>query len=134
MKHVIPKNKEYFFENNIIISQTDSEGILTYANRAFFEISGYNKEEIIDQPYSILRHPDMPQEVFHKMWQTIQSGQIWNGTIKNLRKDGLYYWVSMEILPIKDETTQNIIAYMAVERAALQKDIQDNEAAYQKML
>ena len=134
MSKVIPKDKEYFFDDNVIISQTDTKGIITYGNRAFFKISGYDKEELVGKPHNIIRHPDMPKEVFQKMWETIQSGQVWNGLIKNLRKDGLYYWVDTEILPVKDENTDKITGYIAARKAASRKDIQENEEIYQKML
>ena len=133
MSKVIPKDKEYFFDDNVIISQTDTKGIITYGNRAFFKISGYDKEELVGQHHNIIRHPDMPKEVFQKMWETIQSGQVWNGPIKNLRKDGLYYWVDTEILPVKDDN-DTIIGYIASRKAASRKDIQENEEIYQKML
>ena len=133
MSKVIPKDKEYFFDDNVIISQTDLKGIITYGNRAFFTISGYEKDELIGQTHNILRHPDMPKELFKKIWETIQAGQVWNGLIKNLRKDGLYYWVDTEILPVRDENDE-VIGYIAVRKAASRKDIQENEEIYQKML
>jgi len=133
MSKVIPKDKEYFFDENVIISQTDTQGIITYANKMFYKVSGYDKEELLGKPHSIVRHPDMPKEIFKKMWETIQSGQAWNGLVKNLRKDGLYYWVDTEILPIKDDDG-NITGYIAARKAASRKDIQENEEIYKKML
>ena len=133
MHKIIPKDKEYFFDDNVIISQTDLKGVITYGNRAFFTISGYEKDELIGQTHNILRHPDMPKEVFKKIWETIQAGQVWNGLIKNLRKDGLYYWVDTEILPVRDENDE-VIGYIAARKAASRKDIQENEEIYQKML
>ncbi|WP_297432104.1 PAS domain-containing protein [Sulfurimonas sp.] len=133
MSKVIPKDKEYFFDDNVIISQTDIKGIITYGNRVFFQVSGYKKDELIGQSHNILRHPDMPKEVFKKMWKAIQSGQAWNGLIKNLRKDGLYYWVETEILPVRDNNDE-IIGYIAARKAASRKDIQEHEEIYQKML
>ncbi len=133
MNKVIPKDKEYFFDDNVIISQTDLKGVITYANRVFIQVCGYNKDELIGKPHNILRHPDMPKEVFQKMWQTIQNGQVWNGLIKNLRKDGLYYWVDTEILPLKNDEGE-ITGYIAARKAASRKDIQENEEIYQKML
>jgi len=133
MSKVIPKDKEYFFDENVIISQTDLKGVITFANRVFYKVSGYDKDELIGKPHSILRHPDMPKEVFKKMWETIQSGQAWNGLVKNLRKDGLYYWVDTEILPIKDDNNA-IIGYIAARKAASRKNIQENEEIYTKML
>ena len=132
MCKVIPKDQEYFFDEDVIISQTDAEGIITYVNRVFCKVSGYENKELIGQPHSIVRHPDMPKEIFHKMWKTIQSGQAWNGLIKNLRKDGHYYWINTEILPIKDNNNE-ITGYIAAKRAASRKDIQENEQAYSLM-
>jgi aerotaxis receptor len=133
MSKVVPVDKEYFFDENVIISQTDTKGIITYANRVFCKVSGYESNELIGQPHNIVRHPDMPKEVFKKMWETIQSGQAWNGLVKNLRKDGLYYWVDTEILPVKNNANE-ITGYIAARKAASRKDIQENEEIYSKML
>jgi aerotaxis receptor len=133
MNKVTPIDEEYFFDGSVIISQTDLKGVITYANRAFSEVSGYSVEELIGKPHNILRHPDMPKATFEKMWSTIQSGQAWNGLVKNLRKDGKYYWVDTEILPVKDENN-NITGYIAARKAASRKDIQENEETYKKML
>jgi aerotaxis receptor len=133
MNRPIPIDEEYFFEDAAIISQTDLKGTITYANRAFSEVSGYSVEELLGKPHNILRHPDMPKVVFEKMWSTIQSGQAWNGLVKNLRKDGKYYWVDSEILPIKDNNNK-ITGYIAARKAASRKDIQENEETYKRML
>ncbi len=133
MNKVTPINEEFLHEGKVIISQTDSAGVITYANRRFCEISGYSIDELVGSPHTIVRHPDMPKAVFAKMWSTIQGGQIWNGLVKNLRKDGLYYWVDTEILPIKDENDK-ITGYIAARNAASRKDIKENEKIYQKML
>ena len=133
MNRATPIDEEYFFEGSAIISQTDLKGVITYANRAFSEVSGYSVEELVGKPHNILRHPDMPKVVFEKMWSTIQSGQAWNGLVKNLRKDGRYYWVDTEILPIKDNDDK-ITGYIAARKAASRKDIQENEETYAKML
>ncbi len=133
MNKVTPINEEYLHEGKIIISQTDSAGVITFANRRFCEISGYSIDELVGSPHSIIRHPDMPKAAFAKMWDTIQDGQIWNGLVKNLRKDGLYYWVDTEIMPIKDENDK-ITGYIAARNAASRKDIKENEELYQKML
>ena len=133
MSKVIPKDKEYFFDDNVIISQTDAKGIITYGNRAFFNVSGYEKEELIGYPHNVIRHPDMPKEIFKKMWETIQSGEVWNGLVKSLRKDGRYYWLNTEILPIQNENNK-IIGYISTKKVASKKDIQENEEIYQKML
>lgn len=133
MEKVTPIDEEYMFEDLVIVSQTDEKGIITYANKAFCEVSGYSVEELIGQPHNIIRHPDMPSAAFEKMWSTIQGGQAWNGIVKNLRKDGKYYWVDSEVLPIKDNDDK-ITGFIAARRAASRKDIVDTEEAYQKML
>ncbi|PHR55368.1 MAG: aerotaxis receptor Aer [Arcobacter sp.] len=125
-------DSEYLFQGRVIISETDLKGVITYANRKFCEISGYTREELIGQPHNIIRHPDMPKEAFSKVWSTIQAGQIWHGLIKNLRKDGQYYWVETEILPSKDNDGK-VIGYVAARKAASRKDVQETSEMYQIM-
>jgi len=84
-------------QDELIVSRTDLNGYITYANDIFANISGYTPEELVGKPHSIVRHPDMPHSVFKKMWETIRSGDIWRGYVKNLRKDGGYYWVYAEV-------------------------------------
>ena len=132
MGQVEAKNEEFLFQGRVIVSETDLKGVITYANRKFCEISGYSKEELIGKSHSLIRHPDMPKEAFEKMWETIQSGQIWHGLVKNLRKDGQFYWVETEILPSKDKDG-NIIGYAAARRPAARKDVEETSAMYQKM-
>ena len=133
MNKVIPIDKEYIFEGSVIISQTDLKGKITFVNRKFCEISGYRVDELIGSNHNIIRHPDMPDEIFTKMWNTIKDGQSWNGLIKNLRKDGLYYWVDSEIIPIHDNN-KSITGYIAARRAASRKNINESQALYKKML
>ena len=133
MSNVTPIDEEYIYEGSVIISQTDLDGTIVYANKMFCEISGYKSEELVGQPHSMLRHPDMPKSVFAKMWQTIQSGQMWNGLIKNLRKDGLYYWVDSEILPVYDDDN-NMTGYIAARKPASRKNILEVQENYNKML
>lgn len=92
----------YFVETEVpndelIVSRTDLDGYITYANDTFAEISGYLPEELIGKPHSIVRHPDMPSSVFKEMWSLIKSQEQWSGYVKNLRKDGGYYWVYAEV-------------------------------------
>jgi len=80
-------------QDELIISRTDLDGNITYANETFCEISGYTEDELIGQPHSIVRHPDMPKEAFKDLWQTVKEGKQWKGVVKNLRKDKGFYWV-----------------------------------------
>lgn len=125
-------DEEFLFQGRVIVSETDTKGIITYANRKFCEISGYTQEELIGQPHNIIRHPDMPKEAFSKLWSTIQSGQIWHGLVKNLRKDGQFYWVETEILPAKNENNE-ITGYVAARRSSSRKNIEETAIMYRKM-
>ena len=84
-------------KDELIISRTDLNGIITYANETFAHISGYEPEELIGKPHNILRHPDMPKRIFKELWDTIKAGNIWSGYVKNMRKDRGYYWVYAEV-------------------------------------
>ncbi len=91
-------NSEFLIETIVppgedIISRTDLNGTITYANDLFCEISGYSADELIGKPHSIVRHPDMPKSVFKDLWETIKNKRQWVGIVKNLRKDGGFYWV-----------------------------------------
>ena len=80
-------------QEELIISRTDLNGKITYANETFCEISGYDENELIGQPHSIVRHPDMPSAAFSDLWETIKEKKQWRGVVKNLRKDKGFYWV-----------------------------------------
>lgn len=126
-------DKEYAFDGNgVIISQTNLSGIITFANRKFCEVSGYKASELVGKNHNIIRHPDMPKAAFTKMWDKISSGQIWTGIVKNLRKDGLYYWVDTEIIPIYNEEN-NMSGYIAARKPAALKDVEEYEELYKKM-
>lgn len=91
-------SSEFFLETEVpqdelIISRTDLNGNITYANETFCEISGYSLEELIGKSHNIVRHPDMPRKVFAELWQTLKEKKQWTGIIKNLRKDTGFYWV-----------------------------------------
>lgn len=128
-----PIDEEYLFDGRAIVSETDLKGIITFANRKFCEISGYSIEELIGEPHHLIRHPDMPRAAFIQMWQTIQAGTLWHGLVKNLRKDGRYYWVDTEVTPTYDENG-NVKGYMAARKPASRKNIEETSAQYQKML
>lgn len=87
------------FDKNVIASETNEEGVIVYVSEAFCKISGFTKEELIGKTHSIVRHPDMPKEVFDDMWKTIKSGLVWKGEVKNRTKDGDFYWVESIITP-----------------------------------
>lgn len=133
MERPTPIDEEYFFEGRAIVSETDLEGIITFANRRFCEISGYSADELVGQPHNIIRHPDMPRAAFEQVWKTIQSGTIWHGLVKNLRKDGKFYWVDTEVSPMYD-ANGIVKGYMAARKPASRKNIEETAAIYKKMI
>lgn len=93
---------EFLFETEVpegemIISRTDLSGKITYANALFAQISGFSTQELVGKPHSIVRHPDMPKQVFKKMWEDLARDGRWEGVVKNMRKDTGYYWVHATI-------------------------------------
>jgi aerotaxis receptor len=133
MKRPDPIDEEYLFKDGVIVSSTDLKGIITYANRKFCEISGYDKKELTGKNHNIVRHPDMPKAAFKDMWDTIKSGSEWTGIVKNLRKDGRYYWVYTHVTPIKNDTGE-IVGYTAARRPASQNEKEESTALYADML
>ena len=85
-----------------IVSKTDLKGNITYVNDAFIKISGYKKEELLGRNHNIIRHPEVPRNLFKDMWKKIKNKQMWQGEVKNLKKDGSYYVVQSLIMPILD--------------------------------
>ncbi|HNB46022.1 MAG TPA: PAS domain-containing protein, partial [Burkholderiaceae bacterium] len=83
-----------------IVSESDKKGNILSINDKFCEVSQYSREELIGQPHSTTRHPDMPKETFKKLWQTIGRGEIFRGVIKNRAKDGTPYYVDAVIAPV----------------------------------
>jgi len=107
-----PMNEEVPFDGGVMITETDTSGVITYANRKFRELTGYTKEELIGSPHNINRHPDMPKAAFKDMWNIIRSGEYWEGYVKNMTKDGKYYLVVVWIKP-KFDNNGKIVGYIA---------------------
>lgn len=103
-----------FPEGRLIVSSTDLKGVITAANASFVAMSGYSKEELLGAPHHILRHPDMPAVAFKDLWDTIAAGRKWSGYVKNLRKDGRYYWVYATVIP--NVRNSQIVGYTSVRR------------------
>ncbi len=119
-------------EGRLIVSRTDTRGIITHVNRSFVEMSGYTEDELIGAPHSILRHPDMPKAAFADLWRTVQRGEIWQGYVKNLRKDGAYYWVKATVIP--NVRRGEIVGYTSVRRKPERCKVEECIALYARML
>lgn len=101
-------------DGKLIVSTTDKDGIITHVNKSFVEMSGYTEAELLGAPHSILRHPDMPPAAFKDLWDTVNRGEHWQGFVKNLRKDGGYYWVKATVIP--NIRQGKVVSYTSVRR------------------
>ncbi len=119
-------------EGKLIVSRTDTKGVITHCNQSFVDMSGFEESEIIGQPHYILRHPDMPAAAFKDLWDTIQSGKKWKGYVKNLRKDGRYYWVYAVVVP--NVRKGKVIGYASVRRKPSRTKINECISLYKTML
>jgi PAS domain S-box-containing protein len=90
------------FDKVAIVSKTNTNKEIIYVNDFFCEISGYSKEELLGKEHEVVRHPDMPKSVFTKMWEELEMGNTWEGTIKNKAKDGSPYFLHYVVIPLKD--------------------------------
>ena len=135
MQKPTPRDEEIILDpKRYLVSETDEKGIITYVNDYFMEVSGYSKEELIGQPHSILRHPDMPKVIFKLLWETIQAGHNINAVIKNLAKDGRYYWIFTEFEIRKDTDSGKIIGYHASRKAVSKHIVEVISEIYGKLL
>lgn len=105
MRNNQPVNDEHYVlgEQQFLISQTDTDGNIIYANPAFIDVSGFERHELIGAPHNLVRHPDMPKVAFANLWQTLRDGETWVGMVKNRRKDGGYYWVRATVMPMIED-------------------------------
>ena len=124
--------REYAFPaGQALVSTTDLQGRILYCNPAFIEVSGYIREELLGQPHNMIRHPDMPEEAFRDMWQTIESGQPWSGLVKNRRKNGDHYWVMANVTPLLDGDRP--VGYMSVRTLPDRQQVSEAETLYARM-
>lgn len=118
-----PTNIEVQFEkDDFIVSKTDLRGRITYANRSFCKVAGYSERELIGQPHSILRHPDMPRAVFKLLWDTLGERREIFAYVKNMTRRGDYYWVFAHVTPSYD-ANGNVIGYHSNRRVPDRKVI-----------
>ena len=120
-------------ENDFIVSKTDLKGRITYGNEIFIEFSGYTEAELLGAQHNIIRHPDMPRGVFRFLWDSIAAGNEVFAYVKNMAKDGSYYWVFANVTPDYD-AAGNIIGYLSVRRAPKRSALPVVEGLYKAML
>jgi len=121
--------REYVLPDGVtLMSSTDLDSRLTYANAAFIEVSGFEPEELIGSFHNLVRHPDMPPEAFADMWATLKAGLSWSGLVKNRRKNGDHYWVRANATPVRDG--RQVVRYMSVRTKPPREEVAATEELY----
>ncbi|QJE01617.1 PAS domain S-box protein [Massilia forsythiae] len=115
-------------EGQSIVSKTDVKGRITYVNPAFVEVSGFGIDELIGKAHNVVRHPDMPPAAFADLWATLQAGMPWTGLVKNRRKNGDFYWVVANVVPVREGG--RTVGYMSVRTRPERAQVAAAEAAY----
>ncbi|WP_017430721.1 methyl-accepting chemotaxis protein [Vreelandella jeotgali] len=133
MRQNYPVNqKEYVLgDDEVLISRSDLQGNIVYANAVFVTVSGYSRDELLGAPHSILRHPDIPPPVFADLWKTLKAGHTWQGVLKNRRKGGGFYWVYATVAPLRENG--QVVGYTSVRRRASAASIRRATAVYADM-
>jgi aerotaxis receptor len=124
---VTQRNIDYS-ESDVFVTKTDTKSIITYANDAFVEISGFSREELIGKSHNMVRHPDMPSWAFADLWKTVKSGRPWRGLVKNRAKNGDHYWVRATVSPIIENN--NIVGYLSLRKKPNQTELTQAETLY----
>lgn len=131
---VKPTGRESLFtEDEIIVTKTDLKGRITYANDVFLRVSCFNAREVIGQPHSIIRHPDMPRAIFKLLWDTLQAKQELFAYVVNLASNGDHYWVFAHITPSFD-AAGNVVGYHSNRRKPDPAQIERIKPIYQQLL
>ncbi len=118
-------------KGTILVTETNPKGIITKANEAFVEISGFSETELIGSNHNIVRHPDMPPEAFADLWKTIKQGKPWVGLVKNRAKNGDYYWVEANVTPIYENG--RLVSYLSCRYAPTREQVREAEILYDKI-
>ncbi|HCB2601449.1 TPA: methyl-accepting chemotaxis protein [Citrobacter koseri] len=124
--------KEYLLNNKTtLLSTTDKDSHITYANSAFIDASGFNETQLMGKPHNIIRHPDMPSAAFADMWHTILQGDSWTGLVKNRRQNGDHYWVRANVTPVWQN--EKLMGYISVRTVPSRDEVSHSEQLYQKI-
>jgi len=116
------ERRERVMAMTTLLSETDLQGVIQYANSKFCDVAKYSLDELVGRPHNIVRHPDMPKELFRLLWNTIKRGEVFRGIIKNRAKDGSHYWVDATIVPLRDESGK-VIKYVGSRYHILEDEV-----------
>lgn len=122
-----------FPENEIIVSKTDLKGKILYGNRIFIELSGYTEKELLGKPHNIVRHPDMPKVIFKFLWDFVKNGKEIIAYVKNLSKDGSFYWVKAFVTPSFNGKGE-IVGYHSIRLKPTETAKESISALYKELL
>ena len=125
-------DKEYILaDNDTLMSTTDLQSYITYTNDSFISASGFSSDELAHHPHNVVRHPDMPKQVFADMWQTLKRGEPWTGLVKNRRKNGDFYWVRANAIPVV--RNNQTCGYMSIRTKPHPEEIAHADRLYKKI-
>ena len=133
--NITPTNNEKTFKSNILlVTKTDTKGIITYANRGFMDIVDMDEETLVGSPHNIIRHPDMPKIIFKYLWGNIQSGKEIHAYVKNICADGSYYWVLANVTPSYDSQSSKLIGFHSARRSPTKAALEIIKPLYAQLL
>ncbi|MEA3372448.1 MAG: PAS domain-containing protein [Campylobacterota bacterium] len=125
-------SREYVLkDDDFLVSQTDKSGRILFANEDFCRVAGYTIDELVGKAHSIVRHLDMPAAAFKELWDTVRTGKVWTGYVKNSISGGGYYWVYATVYPFKGCGSEE--GYMSCRRKASKDEIAAAEALYKTL-
>lgn len=119
-------------DGRLIVSRTDPSGVITHVNQSFIEMAGYAEDELIGTAHYLLRHPDMPGVAFKTLWDTLAEKKKWHGYVKNIRKDGGFYWVYATVIP--NMRSGVLVGYTSVRRKPSRTKVAEAETLYKTLL
>ncbi|WP_312209937.1 PAS domain-containing methyl-accepting chemotaxis protein [Pseudescherichia sp.] len=124
----VTQNEYLLKDGTTLMSTTNTQSHISYANSAFIEASGFAEGELVGEPHNIIRHPDMPPAAFADMWFTIQQGESWTGLVKNRRQNGDHYWVRANVTPVYQQ--EKLTGYISVRNIPPREEIDASENLY----
>ena len=118
-------------DSSFLVSETDAKGDIIFANEEFCKTAGYSLEELLGRPHNIVRHKDMPKAAFKDLWDTVKTGEVWSGFVKNSIKSGGFYWVFATVYPFTNEKDEE--CYLSCRRKPSREDVQKYSELYKSM-
>ena len=131
INHPVTDREVMMKPGTLLVTRTNLKGIITYANEAFIEISGFSKEELVGSNHNVVRHPDMPPAAFEDLWMCLKAGKPWTAPVKNRTKSGDFYWVEANVTPVYKNG--KVHEFLSVRYAPSREQVMQAEALYAKL-